>query len=308
MSSFQVTVKAVLVPKRLDAYLVEALESKYSRGEIKTSLERGLVRLNGREVLKPSTAVKEGDRIEGEIRDVRSSPVVGENIPLRIVYEDDAILVVDKPCGMVVHPGAGNKKGTLVHALLGRGGALSSVGGHERPGIVHRLDKDTSGLVLVAKNNQAHRALQAQFQSRSLSKTYIALVKSAVDFEEGRVTASIGRDPKDRRRMAVSRSAEAKEADTRYRVLKRFRYFTLLELKILTGRTHQIRVHLAHLGHPVAGDEWYGTKKPGERLALHASKIEFVHPVTEKKIKFESAIPKEMQAMIEKAEETNKPI
>ncbi len=169
-------------------------------------------------------------------------------------------------------------------------------------GIVHRLDKDTSGLLLVAKNNRAHRGLQSQFESRSLSKTYTALVRGKVEYEEGHISESIDRHGKIRRKMAVSHSETARDAETKYRVLKRFRYATLLEVKILTGRTHQIRVHMAHLGAPVAGDELYGTRHPGERLGLHASKIEFAHPTTGAIMSFKSELPAEFKEMIKKAE------
>lgn len=263
--------------------------------------QQGLIRLNGKPA-KPKALVKEGDLIEGSLPAARITALSPETIPLNVLFEDNDILVIDKPAGMVVHPGAGNKEGTLVHALLGRGSELSSLGGHQRPGIVHRLDKETSGLLLVAKNNRAHRALQSQFEARSLSKTYTALVKGKVEFEEGHVSEPIDRHAKIRRKMAVSYSETAREAETRYRVLKRFRYATLLEVKLLTGRTHQIRVHMAHLGHPVVGDELYGTRQPGERLALHASKIEFAHPTTEAIMSFKSEWPQDFKAMIQKAE------
>ena len=303
-TSVDVIVKGLYTTQRLDAYLARALEGKYSRAEVKRSLESEPVLLNGKPA-SPRDRVREGDRIQGTMAVVEKWPMVAENIPLKVLYQDGSLLVVDKPAGMVVHPGAGNKKGTLVHALLFRRDKLSSVGGSSRPGIVHRLDKDTSGVLLVAKDNAAHRALQCQSASRTLSTTYLALAKGRLEFEEGHIDAPLARDPRERLKMAVSRSESARDARTRYRVLKRFKYATLLEIKPVTGRTHQIRVHLRHLGHPVVGDRLYGSAADGAcpRMALHASKIEFLHPKTGKLMEFESPIPAEMKAMIRKAEE-----
>jgi len=302
-TNIDLTAKNLYVPKRLDAYLTEVFGGQFSREEIKGCIENDSIFLNGK-ISRPRDRVQEGDRIHGELVTEKKWPLEPENIPLQIIYEDDSILVIDKPVGLVVHPGAGNKKGTLVHALLGRKSPLSTLGDVRRPGIVHRLDKDTSGLLIVAKDNFSHRALQSQFASRSLSKTYIALVKGRVEYEEGRVEEPLARDPKSRQKMAVSSQENAKSAQTLYRTLKRFRQATLLEIKLITGRTHQIRVHMRYLGHPVVGDTLYGnetslsSKMP--RLALHASKIEFVHPKTGKQMKFESPLPTEMKAMIEK--------
>lgn len=301
MPSFEQKVSLLYTPKRIDLYLAEVFKGKFSRREFKASLDHGDILVNGK-AARPSLQLKAGDLIEGRLPDTQELSIAAEAIPLKIIYEDSEILVIDKPSGMVVHPGAGNKKGTLVNALLGRGSPLSSVGGMQRPGIVHRLDKDTSGILLVAKNNNAHRVLQSQFESRSLSKTYIAIVKGRVEFEQGHIDKPIGHHPKIRERRAVSTAETARDAETRYRVLKRFRYATLLEVKILTGRTHQIRVHMEHLGHPVVGDELYGTRLNGERLALHAAKIEFAHPATGNIICFKSEWPDDFKAMIEKAE------
>ncbi len=294
------TVPFIYVPQRIDSYLAKTLEGRFTREEIKSALDEQKILLNGAPV-KPRGLVKEGDRIQADLVPRPAFEMKGENISVKIHYEDDSLLVVEKPAGMVVHPGAGNKEGTLVHALLGRGGGLSSLGGKERPGIVHRLDKETSGILLVAKNNAAHKALQAQFAARSLSKTYTALVKGAIEFEEGRVLEPIGHDPKVRHKMMVSRHEKAREAESYYHVVRRFRYSTLLEVRIVTGRTHQIRVHMLHLGHPVVGDMIYGSGKPGDRLCLHASKIEFLHPKSGKLMKFESPIPEAMAEVIEKA-------
>ncbi len=296
MEKIEVTVPFLYVTKRLDAFLAEALGGSHSRAQVKAALDAGLVRLNGK-IARPGLTVKEGDKIEGEIAPTISTSIVPESIPLSVLHEDDDLLVIDKPSGLVVHPGAGNKTGTLVHALLGRGGPLSSSGGGDRPGIVHRLDKETSGVMLVAKNNSAHKKLQSQFESRTLSKTYLALVKGHVRFEEGRLEGAIGRHPKVRHKMAVSVRDDAREAFSRYRVMERFPGSTLLEVKIRTGRTHQIRVHMEHEGHPVVGDKIYGTE--GSRLGLHAWKIEFDHPKTGERMEFESPVPKELQALIE---------
>ena len=302
-TSVDLIVKDLAVPKRLDAYLAEAFAGKYSRQEVKRSLASSAFFLNGK-AARPRDAVRAGDHVRGELSSEEKTGLTGENIPLNVLYEDDSIFVIDKPIGMVVHPGAGNKKGTLVQALLGREAKLSSVGDPMRPGIVHRLDKDTSGILLVAKNNVAHRALQAQFASRSLSKTYIALVKGKVEFEEGRIELGMARDAKERRKMAVSRSPSALEAETRYHVVKRFRHATLLEVRLITGRTHQIRVHMRHLGHPVVGDPLYGSAADADRprMALHAAKIEFLHPKTNERVVFESPLPEDFKKMIKKEE------
>jgi 23S rRNA pseudouridine1911/1915/1917 synthase len=297
----ELTVPFLYLERRIDGWLAETLAGEFSRQEIKAAIEKGDITLNGRAV-KPKAAIKEGDRIEGTVLSGRTNFLVPESIPLTIVHEDEWLLIVDKPAGMVVHPGAGNKKGTLVHALLGHGSKLSSLSGAERPGIVHRLDKDTSGLLIVAKNNKAHRLLQAQFEMRTLSKTYVALVRGQVGYEQGHVSEALARHTKLRGKMAVSKDEKAKEAETQYAVVKRFKFTTLLSVKILTGRTHQIRVHMAHLKHSVVGDEIYGTKQPGERLMLHAAKLQFIHPGTGESVEFESQWPDDFKAVVEKAE------
>jgi len=301
MQNFEIKVGPLYIEKRIDIYLTETYAGRFSRQEMKAVLDGGRVSLNGK-VAKPRLRVKEGDVISGVLPEDKPRGLGGESIPLNVLYEDTSLMVVDKPAGMVVHPGTGNKKGTLAQALLGRGGEWSDVGGPSRPGIVHRLDKDTSGLIIVAKNNQVHRLIQSQFVSRSLSKIYTALVKGHVEFQEGHIDLPIGRDPRVRQKMAVViRGDTGREAMTHYRVLKRYRHATLLEVKIVTGRTHQIRVHMAHLGHPVVGDALYGERPGGVRLALHASKIEFAHPKNGKIMKFESPLPPDMKDIIEKA-------
>jgi 23S rRNA pseudouridine1911/1915/1917 synthase len=304
VEKLEITVPEIYIRKRLDAYLADALTGRYSRQEIKSSIVRGGFTVNGAPAL-PKTAVKTGDRIEGTIDVERTTGVKPESIPLKVVYEDEYLIVIDKPVGMVVHPGAGNAGGTLVNALVGRGQALAARGGEMRPGIVHRLDKSTSGLLVVAKTNGAHRKLQAQFERREVTKVYLALVRGAVEFEEGRVSVPIRRHPKMRDRMAALDDAAAKEAESSYRVIRRFgKKATLLEVRIRTGRTHQIRVHMAHLGHPVVGDTVYG--RPDDdapRVGLHAARLEFVHPATGEPMRFESEPPKEFSALTKKWEE-----
>ncbi len=301
MSKFSLVVAGLYADKRIDTYLVGALEGKYSRSQVKKAFDAGTVILNG-VAAKPRTLVTNGDRIEASIElPILWAGAEAEDLPIKIIFEDESVAVIEKPVGMVVHPGAGNRTGTLVNALLGRALKLSSVGGSFRPGIVHRLDKDTSGLLVIAKTNTAHKKLQTQFSDRSLTRTYVALVEGIVEYEEGRILKSIGRHPKMRERMAVSELESAREADTRYRVVKRYKQYTLLEVNLKTGRTHQIRVHMQHLGHPVVGDPTYGTIREGIRLCLHAAKIRFVHPKSGKIMEFESPIPADIQKCLEMA-------
>ncbi len=293
MENFKITVPFLGISKRVDAFLAGAVEGRFSRTQIKRALQAHQVFLNGKPA-GPSSHVEQGDVVEGTFPDVEISGLLPENFPLRVIYEDESFLVIDKPAGLVVHPGIGNKSGTLVHALLGRGSRYSNLGGLARPGIVHRIDKDTSGLLLVAKDNRAHRKLQSQFAARSLSKIYLAFVKGSVEYEQGHVDFPIGRHPKIRQKMAVVKDEKAKPAQTFYRVLKRFYGATLLQVKIETGRTHQIRVHMAHIGYPVMGDILYGGPA-APRNMLHAWKLELDHPVTGKRMAFESPIPQDFQ-------------
>ena len=216
-----------------------------------------------------------------------------------MLYEDDDLLVVVKPAGMVVHPAAGHSTGTLVNALLGRGGPWSSAGGAERPGIVHRLDRGTSGLMLVARNDQAHRALAAQLADRTLSRTYLAIVRGTVTGDAGDLEGSIGRDPRDRKRMAVVE--RGRYALTRYEVVERLRGHTLLRCRLTTGRTHQVRVHLTAFGHPIAGDRQYGRPRPGdpERPMLHAFRLRFEHPSSGRPMEFEAPPPVDFTTFLE---------
>jgi len=240
---------------------------------------------------RASDHVAAGDLIEFELPPARPGKAAAEAIELAVVYEDDDLVVVDKPAGMVVHPAPGHHAGTLVNALLGLGGSWSTAGGEERPGIVHRLDKGTSGLIVAARNDAAHRALSAQLSGRTLSRTYLAIARGVVRSQAGELEGAIGRHPKERKRMAVV--AGGRFARTRYEVVERKSAHTLVRCDLDTGRTHQIRVHLAALGHPIAGDAEYGGRKPGEpgRPMLHAWRLRLRHPRTGAEMSFEAPPP-----------------
>lgn len=235
-----------------------------------------------------------GDVVDFEIPEAYVVETGAEQIPLDIVYEDEDIAVINKPAGMVVHPAPGHYTGTLVHALLGRGGSWSEIGGASRPGVVHRLDKGTSGLIVVARNDVSHRSLSSQLKDRSLSRTYLAVVRGRVKSDSGELEGPIGRHPRERKRMAVV--AGGRFARTRYEVIERRRTHTLLRCDLDTGRTHQIRVHLAALGHPVAGDAEYGGREDSVgRPMLHAWRLRLRHPRTGAEMKFEIAPPEDFQ-------------
>ncbi len=261
---------------RLDVYLVKALPEKYSRSFVQRLILSGNVLVNAK-IAKPHHKIVPGDEVCVDLVQEENTNLKPENIPLEIVYEDEDLLVINKPVGMVVHPAPGNYSGTLVNALLYHCKSLSSVNHSLRPGIVHRLDKDTSGLMLAAKNNLSHSALAKQFLQHKIKRRYIALVKGVVQFDEGVVDLPLGRHPREREKISVS-FHKSREAKTFYRVLKRFKDTTLLELTPHTGRTHQLRVHLAYLGHPILGDVKYGDKNSFNRLCLHAEYLGFIHP------------------------------
>lgn len=285
--------------KRLDRYLLDHLPKTISRSQLHRLFDEGKVLVNGK-TGKPRHRLAEGETVELEYLPSPPSPhVIPEEIPLAIVFEDPYLLVVDKPAGMVVHPAAGNWSGTLVNALLGHKRELSVVNGSLRPGIVHRLDKDTSGLLVCAKNDTVHKRLAEQFEKRSVRRSYIALVKGIVQFDEGVVDLPLGRSRTHRKKFSV-RYTKGKRAVTHYQVLKRLEDFTLLRLTLETGRTHQIRVHMASLGHPILGDRTYGTAQGMARQALHAETLGFLHPVTQEFREFSSPIPTDMQQLIEK--------
>ncbi len=279
--------------KRIDQFLRERLP-EYSRARLQDWIEQGRVLLDGTAV-KCSYLLKGAERIHvqpGQLAPLRAAP---EDLPLEVLYEDADVIAVNKPAGMVVHTGAGRHTGTLVNAVLHRFGKLSTVGGDLRPGIVHRLDRFTSGVILIARNDTAHRHLAEQFSSRQVEKIYIALVHGRVMSDQGRITTPIARDPVRRVRM-TARLAHGRQAITSYQVLKRWQGFTLLEVKIGTGRTHQIRVHLASIGHPVVGDKLYGA--PASELGryfLHARQIAFTSPSTDERITLESPLPPELE-------------
>jgi 23S rRNA pseudouridine1911/1915/1917 synthase len=291
--------------KRLDQLVHEQLP-QFSRSRIQEWIKGGRVVVNGQRQ-RPSHAVRPGDAIEVDPSEPAPSEAAAEPIPLSVLYEDADVVVVDKPAGMVVHAGAGVEAGTLANALVHRYGMLSTLGGGLRPGIVHRLDRYTSGALLVARNDAAHHQLAAQFASRKVEKVYIALVHGQVKGESGRIDRPIARDPIRRTRM-TARLREGRPAWTEYRVLQRFTGFTLVEARIGTGRTHQIRVHLSSIGHPVVGDRLYGApaKVPGlptlGRYFLHARRIRFQHPVTGQEVTVESELPFELRKWMAKLE------
>ena len=293
---------------RLDVYLSRR-DPTLSRSQARRLIDDGDALVDGKAV-RASHRLRTGEKVSLRKPPPVPSEIVPEEIPLDIRFEDDAILVVDKPAGMVVHPAAGNFRGTLVNALQFHCRSLSGIGGVMRPGIVHRLDKGTSGLMVIAKSDEAHRHLSEQFKRRLVSKHYTALVHGNVRQDEGVVDAPVGRHPVERKKMSTA-SRRGKAALTRWRVLERFGAFTLLAAKIETGRTHQIRVHLSALGHPVVGDSVYGGSKrlvesPAlravlkklSRQALHAGRLSFAHPVTGKEMTFESSPPEDMAEVI----------
>ncbi len=274
-----------------------------SRARMQDWIKRGRVLVNGA-AGRSSRLLREGDRIDVEPAEPLPLDAAPESIPLHVLYEDPDFVAIDKPAGMVVHAGAGVHSGTLVNALLGRFASLSALAGISRPGIVHRLDRFTSGVILVAKNDAAHRALAAQFAGRQVEKTYLALVHGTVQADRGRIDKPITRDPRHRTRM-TARLAEGRAAWTEYQVLRRFPGYTFLEVRIGTGRTHQIRVHLSSIGHPVAGDRLYGApvKNPAqpvsERFFLHAHRIRFQHLITGEPVEIVAPLPADLTRWME---------
>lgn len=274
---------------RVDKYLTTELETM-SRSKVQNLIADGYVFVNG-ETIKANYKLETGDKVEVFVPEPEAVDVEAEDIPLDIIYEDKDIVLINKAQGMVVHPGAGNPNGTLVNALLFHIKDLSGINGEIRPGIVHRLDKDTSGILIVAKNDEAHVNLSEQLQNRTVKRKYWALVHGVLPHEHGTINAPIGRDPKDRQKFTVIKGG--KEAISHFRVLERIQKFSLMEVSLETGRTHQIRVHLNYIDHPVAGDKIYGPKKSleGNGQFLHARMLEFTHPRTGETMSFEAELP-----------------
>ncbi len=287
---------------RLDRWLTDRF-AELSRERLKGLIEGGHVRVNGA-ASKPAHRLRGGETVEVEIPPAPPEELIPEPTALAIVYEDAHVLVIDKPAGIVVHPGAGHARGTLAAAVLAHAPSTAGVGGPRRPGIVHRLDKDTSGLLVVAKSREAYDSLVEQLVRRTVTRKYLAVVHGRVRADAGVIDRPIGRHPHDRVKMAVRPAGRGKRAVTRYRVLERLADFTLVEASLETGRTHQIRVHMASLGHPVAGDLVYGGRRPPplpvvvEGLALHAAALAFVHPATGERLEFASPLPARMERLL----------
>lgn len=301
------------VGKRLDAYIADNTE--LTRSAAAKLLESGDITVNGKETAK-NYKLRAGDEIEIELPDPVSDKAEPENIPLNVVYEDEDIIVINKPSGMVVHPAAGNPSGTLVNALLYHcKGSLSGIGGVVRPGIVHRIDKDTSGLLVVAKNDEAHNFLSEKLKTHDVSRIYYAIIIGRFPDGEGTIDAPIGRHPSDRKKMAVLKEGQgrARNAVTHYETLAEYKGFSLVRCKLETGRTHQIRVHMAYKGHPILGDSVYGGDKTAFEASskslisgqcLHAGVLELTHPKTGMEMRFECELPENMKRLIEKLEKS----
>jgi 23S rRNA pseudouridine1911/1915/1917 synthase len=287
--------------ERIDKALA-SLEADWSRSQIQIWLKDGAVLVNG-ETVKTNYKVKPDDVVTVSVPDAEPLDIEAENLNLEIVYEDEDVLVVNKPRGMVVHPAPGHTSGTLVNGLMYQVKDLSGINGVMRPGIVHRIDKDTSGLLMVAKNDKAHVSLVDQLVKKTVTRKYIALVHGHIPHDKGTVDAPIGRDPRDRQSMTVVDSG--KHAITHFRVLERFGNFTLVECRLETGRTHQIRVHMKYIGYPLAGDPKYGPKKTIEfdGQALHAAVIGFIHPRTEEYMEYETPLPQVFSDLLEEMKE-----
>ena len=285
--------------ERLDVFLAR-MDGTLSRSRIQKLIADGCVAVDGK-TPKASQRLTTGATVAVELPEPEATDVVPEGIPLDILYEDEDVIVVNKARGMVVHPAAGVSRGTLVNALLAHCKDLSGINGALRPGIVHRLDKDTSGVMIAAKNDAAHRSLAEQIQEKTAKRVYWAILTGNIAETEGVIHGAIGRNPKDRQKMAVVQE-NGKDATTNFRVLERFGAYTLAECRLLTGRTHQIRVHMAYIGHPVVGDPKYGAKKCPfsiEGQALHSKTLMFTHPRTGERMEFEAPLPEDMQMILD---------
>jgi len=300
VEAFGFEVGAEEAGQRIDKLLADALED-VSRSQLQDWIRDGHVLVNGAAV-KPNYKTSEGDDIVVRPPEPAPTELVPENIPLDVAYEDGDVIVVNKPRGMVVHPAVGHPSGTLVNALMYHCKDLSGINGEIRPGIVHRIDKDTSGLLMAAKNDAAHASLAAQLKEHSVTRRYIAIVHGVMEHDQGTIDAPIGRDPQDRKLFTVTEKG-ARRAVTHFVVMERFADYTVLELLLETGRTHQIRVHMKFIGHPIVGDPVYGRSRsrtmsvPGQ--ALHAAVLGFTHPRTGERLTFEAPLPDEMQQLIE---------
>ena len=287
-------------PERIDIFLVEQLP-EFSRTRIQSLIRDGKVTVDGEPVKKTGMKLERGMEVVLDIPPTQETDLKPEAIPLDIIFENKDVMVVNKPAGMVVHPSAGHDTGTLVHAALSHAPEMEGIGGELRPGIVHRLDKDTSGLILLAKNDRAMRWLQSQFKERDVEKTYVALVDGAPPTPKGRIEAPIGRDPSHRKKMAIVSSAKGREAVSEYRTLESFDKYTLLEVDIFTGRTHQIRLHCAFIGAPIVGDTLYGHRRQPLELSrhfLHAARLTITLPKEKKPRTFEAPLPEELEKVL----------
>lgn len=297
MLLLQFTVESKDAGLRIDTFLNQA-GGLSSRSFAQKMIKKGKVTVNSNQI-KPSYIVKIGDYIEVEFEEAKPLEIEAEDLPLDIIYEDSDLIVLNKPRGLVVHPAYGNLTGTLVNALLAHCRDLSGIGGSIRPGIVHRLDKDTSGALVVAKNDRSHMALAEQLKSRTMVRIYLALVHGSFSVSQGMINLPIGRDPLNRKKMKVV--ANGRQAITYYRVLEKLGPYSLIEAKLGTGRTHQIRVHMYHFNHPIVGDQVYGKRKDPFHLegqALHAARLGFIHPRTGQYIEFSAPIPPDFQHAI----------
>ncbi len=309
MTEEKIVFTAEISGERIDSYAAEALSSDeeriFSRSSVQKLISEGMLTVNGASC-KTNYKVKQGDLVEVVLPEPEEPDAQPENIPLDIVYEDSDIIVINKPRGMVVHPAAGNYTGTLVNALLYHCKDLSDINGVRRPGIVHRIDKDTTGLLAVAKNNNSHLYLAEQLKDHSMSRVYFALVEGNISENSGTVNAPIGRHDTDRKKMAVNLK-NGKSAVTHFEVLERFGGCTLVKCKLETGRTHQIRVHMAYIGHPVVGDPVYGIKNTRGLAgqALHAGRLTLKHPGTEELVSFEAPLPEDFKLLLEKLRKLN---
>ena len=294
----EIIVDEINAEKRIDAY-IPSVDKDYSRTAIQRMIEEENITVNNKKV-KASYKVEKGDRILIEEKEPKETGLIAEDIPLDVIYEDKDIIVINKPKGMVVHPANGNPNGTLVNAVMNIcKDSLSGIGGEVRPGIVHRLDKDTSGIIIVAKNDKAHINLSEQIKNHEVKKTYIALVRGVIKENEATINMPIGRSTKDRKKMDVTE--KGKNAITHFKVLARSDKYTLLMVNIETGRTHQIRVHLSHIGYPIIGDEVYSNGKNEWNVqgqCLHAWKLKFVHPITGNEMELKAELPEYFKNII----------